>query len=248
MVTNKLSGALTHDKYFVVNIEKRELIPIMVEKITNGWDYAQFKKFDDILIVNGYVDLKGINGRRILEIENIRRVWDEVEGREVVVEEEQVKGAWTELEEKTLIDSLIKIPIGTKERYAKVTVQVNLVNGAKKRTEKEIIKKVKEQELIKQIGVQKYNELKAQANGISAAAAAPTPEPVAVQAPVATAVVWSAEEQKLLESGLKSVGKDDGERWAKIATIVKTKDAAQCEARFTWIREQLAAKKAAAGK
>jgi DnaJ family protein C protein 2 len=284
MVRVKLHGALTNDKYYVVNVEKRPQIPIMVDKIIG--DYESCKKLDDVLMVNGYTDLYGVNGRRILEIEQVVKVLDELEGRVHEVKDKADKNVWSAQEEKALNESLIKFPVGTKDRYGKVTIQVNLVNGTHKRVEKEIIRKVKELELIRQVGMEQYKLMKAQAMG-----QVPEPTPAVVKkeeekavvenvspqsekkeekkeekkdkkdkkddkkekkdkkddaqkAPVA--IVWSADEQKLLEKGLTTVPKTVEDRWAKISAVVQTKTAQQCEDRFNFLREQIAAKKAAA--
>ncbi len=55
--------------------------------------------------------------------------------------------------------------------------------------------------------------------------------------------VWSADEQSALESALKAVGKDDAERWEKIAAIVKTKNKKQCVARVKHIKDEIMKKK-----
>ncbi len=55
--------------------------------------------------------------------------------------------------------------------------------------------------------------------------------------------VWSADEQSALENALKSVGKDENERWEKIAAIVKTKNKKQCLARVKHIKEEIMKKK-----
>lgn len=57
---------------------------------------------------------------------------------------------------------------------------------------------------------------------------------------------WNSDEQSAFEKALKTVGKDDTDRWDKIATLVGTKNKKQCIARFKHIRDEILKKKGAA--
>jgi DnaJ homolog subfamily C member 2 len=93
----------------------------------------------------------------------------------------------------------------------------------------------------------------------SAAPPLPTPPaPVAAAAPpVAPAAagddaesdIWSQSQQQQLEAGLRKypATMDKAERWAKISAEVTGKSKKACIARFKALREEIAAKKAAAG-
>ena len=54
---------------------------------------------------------------------------------------------------------------------------------------------------------------------------------------------WSAEQQKQLEHGLKTIPASDPARWDKIAEGVTGKDRKACVARFKWLVEKMKNKK-----
>jgi DnaJ family protein C protein 2 len=77
-----------------------------------------------------------------------------------------------------------------------------------------------------------------------AAATAPAHAPaVPINVSVASDKEWSADEQFAFEEALRTVPKEEGERWVKIAALVKTKTKKQCVDRFKEIRQSIFNKK-----
>lgn len=116
-----------------------------------------------------------------------------------------------------------------------------------KRTDKDVIRKLKEQELARQLGgAEKLKALKGEP------ISTPTPPPAATASTQLDGgfdrdvLTWSADEQKLLEGGLASVPKDAQNRWELIASVVSTRSPGQCAERFNYLRYQVQKKKEAA--
>jgi len=148
---------------------------------------------------------------------------------------------------------------------------VNVVhreNGSDfRRTEKEIMRQLKEQEITRQVGGEAFDQFKkemAKKKEIAVKYNEPTVAVLVhgeetrgtfVGASVVTTTEtidkddpsnWTRDEQQLLEKGLKEVPKDAADRWEQIAALVNTRNASQCQKRFAHLKAEIAKKKAAA--
>ncbi|KAG0370937.1 hypothetical protein BC939DRAFT_527662 [Gamsiella multidivaricata] len=92
------------------------------------------------------------------------------------------------------------------------------------------------------------NPSEAPPGGAKTAALAAATSPTAASPSVAAAL-WSAAEQKLLETGMKMYPpswQGEGDRWDKIAEVVPGRTKKECKLRVKYLQEQVKAQKAAA--
>ena len=154
---------------------------------------------------------------------------------------------------RLLAKATVKFPVGTKERWAKVAEFVNTINTAgQKRSEKDVIREIKRQELAMQAGGEEelkkiiMSGTRTDGNPVTAAATTTTTTS-GTSSDIEDVESWTLEEQRLLEKGLTEIGKDVEDRWQLIANVVGTRTKAQCLSRFNYLRQKIANKKKAAG-
>ncbi|CAD5228147.1 unnamed protein product [Bursaphelenchus xylophilus] len=145
---------------------------------------------------------------------------------------------WTHEEAQLLIKACNLHPAGSVERWTQVTRYINehvTTPSAKPKTEKDIIRQAKIMKSMEasaafanvEAGPSTVPGLNAQAN-VPKISAEPT---VAVPAEKEEDK-WSAEQQKQLETSLKTIDSKDPQRWEKIAEQVDGKTKKQCMVRY----------------
>ncbi|KAI6215989.1 DnaJ-like protein subfamily C member 2 [Aphelenchoides besseyi] len=137
-----------------------------------------------------------------------------------------VKVIWETDEIQLLIKATNIFPAGSVERWTQVTKYINDHSKNGETNPK------KEKDVIKEVKLMKSAEATATlANVLQRQPAGIQNEPT-IETKTADVEVWSAAQQKQLESALKSIDSKDPQRWEKIAEKVDGKTKKQCMQRY----------------
>ena len=174
---------------------------------------------------------------------------------------------WSSSEQSTLARGMAKYPGGTQNRWERITAMINQISSIQ-RTEKEVLMKVKEDEV--NFAMKKsdtsaftaYLEKKQQRNTNSNGSILQTPNTnisgttssssiTSASPSIATSTVsvsstvdeWSNDSQSALERALAAVSRDAPDRWDLIAAAVPGKTKSDCIKRFKEIKAQIVAAK-----
>ncbi|KAI6233855.1 DnaJ-like protein subfamily C member 2 [Aphelenchoides fujianensis] len=159
-----------------------------------------------------------------LNLEELSELTNKIEA----IDDASTKVVWETDEIQLLIKATNIYPAGSVERWVQVTKYINdhSKNGhAKPKKEKDVIKEVK---LMKsaEATAQLANALQKQPVGVQN-------DPTVDAAKSADAAeVWTAAQQKQLETALKTTDSKDAQRWEKIADQVDGKTKKQCMQRY----------------
>ena len=150
---------------------------------------------------------------------------------------------WTKDELSMLAKGMAKYPPGRRQRWAEIAKYLNdQLKPVFKFGEDECMRAVHN---VEAGGMAPPKAGSSVANGIST----PPPPPSLgspTVSPVSSATEWSQEQQRQLEDGLKkypAAGMNADERWDKIAEGVPGKTAADCLARFNFLRKDVKSKR-----
>ena len=150
---------------------------------------------------------------------------------------------WTKDELSMLAKGMAKYPPGRRQRWAEIAKYLNdQLKPVFKFGEDECMRAVHN---VEAGGMAPPKAGSGVANGIST----PPPPPSLgspTVSPVSSATEWSQEQQRQLEDGLKkypAAGMSADERWDKIAEGVSGKTAADCLARFNFLRKDVKSKR-----
>jgi len=208
------------------------------------------------------LQLKRLYDQQLAEKEKMAEkvALDKMMERKEVEERKSNKQDWTMDELSMLAKAIAKFPGGATKRWEHITAMVNTVG---KRNVKEVIQKSKEDLAHKSIqatdAYATYLAKMGQKKATTELQPKNTCVPLATTAESTTAkllqsvitstatpsnvspekVDWTAQDQFLFEQALRTVPKDDPDRWQKIAVIVQNKTKKQCMDRFKEIRQQI---------
>eukprot|EP01025_Chloroclados_australasicus_P055405 TRINITY_DN6700_c1_g2_i1.p1 TRINITY_DN6700_c1_g2~~TRINITY_DN6700_c1_g2_i1.p1 ORF type:complete len:694 (-),score=94.56 TRINITY_DN6700_c1_g2_i1:867-2726(-) len=167
-------------------------------------------------------------------------------------------GEWSEEELRLLDKALKKFPMGTAKRWDQVTTYVRT------RTQEEVLLMVKLRQGASSRLVQNQEDWRAARKGgkdlkrdnipepqdnvqqsLSSTQAAPAVNGSDIQRQDSSSSKddWNKEQEMALVKALKAVGKDDSDRWQKIADLVPQKSKADCFKKFKEMRESFRQKK-----
>lgn len=223
-----------------------QFIDIFLDKVKPD-EYDQIKA----LLQRGDLDLKGMQ----TEFKNLlKKIKERQRGgiKKAKKNEGEQKSVtdmlkdWTQEEISLLTKAFSKFPSGFQRRWENIA---EFIGGQKKVSD--VIK------MAKKLSIQNMKGGKGLDRKMAAVMKAknkldskPQAKPAQKAKPKTDEVVWTQEEQSLLEKGLKSYPSSlpKKERWGKISELVKTKSPKQCFQRVKEIKAKLAAKKKASKK
>lgn len=164
---------------------------------------------------------------------------------------------WNEDETQALIKGVNLFPAGTVQRWETIAAFITQHVSTSARSPKEVLSKAKDlqksdtimKEAANKGAFEKFMSANKSNDAVENVVVSKRYDSVAEQQIGETGgnpAPWSADEQKMLEQAIKTYPASEGERWEKIAAVIKTRSKKDCMKRYKELVDMVKAKKAAA--